>query len=157
MFGYLITLNDKSSNDQKITSRKVRFWCLVLNCPPLLKCQALKQNEIKSPPYDRGGIYERFPTRAITVGQRIRVNLFPLSFLDSVQQIGQDDFSITVLKCDVIIVVREEDILGRSNGDESEPEIGANFWKALDFKKIPDPTVDDGWRWSHQRQEEIWP
>jgi len=114
--------------------------------PTSLKMSSFKTKEIKSPPYHRGGIYERFLTRAITVGQRIRVNLFPLSFLDSVQQIGQDDFSITVLKCDVIIVVREEDILGRSNGDESEPEIGANFWKALDFKKIPDPTVDDGWR-----------
>ena len=121
---------------------------------PSFLCQTFKR---KTAYCCRGIIYERSLTRAITVSQRVRVNFFPLSFLNSVEQIGQDDFPISVLERDVIVVVREEDILGRSNCDESEPEIRTNFWKSLDFQKIPDPTVDHGWRGSHQRQEEIGP
>ena len=94
-------------------------------------------------------------TGAKTVGQKVSVNFFPLSFLNSFKNIRQKNFSISILKCDVITDVRKENVLRRPKRHQPQSEIGSDLWKSLDLQQIPDPAIGNRRSGSDQRREEV--
>ncbi len=87
-------------------------------------------------------------TSCDVVGQRIRVDFSPLSFLDSVQNVGQDDLSVAVVDSVVVVAaavvtdVAEKNVFGRPKSNEPETKVRPKLDQFFDLQQVPDPAND---------------